>query len=199
MYIRIPIPIEKMTASSEKTSRIYYRCPECGRENIEEYKLTESNSSSACFSLKDELKNTVSQKLHEKLNKRDDDLFRSINLEHDYSKIGKKVFCSNCGLKQPWSGIPQLPSKKVWLLLIPFYILLPSLRFLISESTTASYDGFLIYLIPISLILLYIGFKFISKRIALKKAEAADFEHPIYYNSHNMDELLERMREFGIL
>ncbi len=194
-YIRIPTGIRTITATISRKSYIQYQCYKCGNTVLYEYLLSKQGSNTYHVFQSDTTKQNAESNAEAKaiqlLDRQDDALFNAINVEHNYELIAQKVKCPYCKEIQPWSKVP-LPWKKAkgfgfWILGMVLLLLytIGSIFINLGVSTVFAVFTVLVALLPC--------IRSIRRKKTLRNIQDITFTTPIYYNKHNIHELIEQL------
>lgn len=183
--------LKTLTLKVKRKGLIEYRCTKCGRQNLDAliFETTKTATFHAFGGDQGEKKAEIeaNRKAAEDLQKRDDELFKAINLNRDYGAIHSPIVCPACGEKQLWSVIPK-PWKTVkwfgaWVVgLICFGI--STLGF----ALTAGVEGLPAFLVPLFVLISLPMIRTCKRKKALRKLQEISFQPPKYYNRSNVHE-----------
>lgn len=195
-YIKIPTGIHEITATVSRKSYIQYQCYKCGNKDLYEYILSQEGSGNyhvfQSTLAKQNVENNAKLKAMQLLDQQDAALFYTINLEHNYELITKKIQCPCCGEKQPWSKIPVSWKKSklfmFWLIgLFLLFMFTCAFAYAI-ELKIAAVFAVLTALMAVPPLIHYI-----RRKNTLRDIQNLTFVPPVYYNKQNIQELIEQL------
>ncbi|WP_455139768.1 zinc ribbon domain-containing protein [Thermophilibacter sp.] len=195
----VPTGLVEYASTASGRRPVVYRCSRCGRTEVTWCELTATGrrmghvlSRSAA---RERARNAASESASEALTALDEDRARMINEKREYGYIDAPVTCPDCGIEQPWSGLPRpwRPREhRVWRLVVAllalFMVYAVVLVVQLAPGQGAMGPVFAVGMIAYALALLSLPFLYRSRKIrAHDRAVAAlpvlNFDPPVYLSA----------------
>lgn len=195
-YIRVPIPVQTVVAQASKNGYIMYRCSRCGKDSLADYvnnvAVSEDHGIFQSAEKKAQIYNNVNNRAQALIRKKDEDMFRGFNIEHDYSVCEKRIVCPFCREIQIWSTVPARFKKSNffhWWGILLACMAMGALFGLALLAADKEIVGLLLFIPLIAVALIPVIWQMSAAKKEKQVADAS-FEPPIYCNSYNINELI---------
>lgn len=189
MMVRIPTGVQTLNVTSKANRLIGFQCQMCRKVALCWYPISATSSKQTHVLQSKEKKQSYQNELSlaagSALEQVDSQMYRAINLEHDYRGIKGKIKCPHCGTVQIWSTYPH--AKTMWIVLgiLTFYMLLFGFA-CISDSVLTGIFFFASALLMdgLAALLLYMRRKKYKDAIC-----SPSFPAPVYFSKEDIESI----------